>query len=189
MSGMTLVYSRALRRGDLVQIGETTGVVQEVGALSTKIKNIYNEEITIPNAVIVSNQIRNLTKLHEMDGVHIGSKITIGYDTPWRQVHAMMINAALRVPGLKAHPAPYVLQRALSDFYVEYELIAALDDPFVRAPVLSQLHAEIQDEFNTYGVQIMSPNFEAQPDTVVLVPKEEWFKAPAQPAPSRLIPD
>jgi small-conductance mechanosensitive channel len=189
MSGMTLVYSRALRRGDLVQIGETIGVVQEVGALSTKIKNLYKEEITIPNAVIVGNQIRNLSKLHEKEGVRIGSKITIGYDTPWRQVHAMMSNAALRTPGLKTDPAPYVLQRALSDFYVEYEVIAVLDNPFVRAAVLSQLHAEIQDEFNTYGVQIMSPNFEAQPDAVVLVPKEDWFKAPAQPAPGKSIPE
>lgn len=190
MSGMTLVYSRALRRGDLVQIGDTIGVVEEVGALSTKLVNIYREEVTIPNAVLIGNSIRNLSRLHAEGGVSIGTKITIGYDTPWRQVHAMMLNAAGRVPGLRSEPAPFVLQRALSDFYVEYEVIAVLEDPFVRAPVLSQLHAEIQDEFNTHGVQIMSPNFEAQPEGgAVLVPKEDWFKAPAQPTASRLIPD
>ncbi|MDQ8036438.1 MAG: mechanosensitive ion channel, partial [Pedobacter sp.] len=122
-------------------------------------------------------------------GVRIGTKITIGYDTPWRQVHAMMENAAARVSGLLKDPAPHVLQRALNDFYVEYEVVAVLQDPFKRLDVLSALHAEIQDEFNTHGVQIMSPNFEAQPDNVVLVPKEDWYKAPAQPAPSRLIPD
>lgn len=190
MSGMTLVYSRALRRGDLVQIGETIGVVEEVGALSTKLVNIYREEVTIPNAVLIGNSIRNLSRLHAEGGVSIGTKITIGYDTPWRQVHAMMLNAAGRVSGLRSQPAPFVLQRALSDFYVEYEVIAVLDDPFQRAVVLSLLHAEIQDEFNAYGVQIMSPNFEAQPEGgAVLVPKEDWFKAPAQPAASRLIPD
>ncbi|MGH8494427.1 MAG: mechanosensitive ion channel family protein [Moraxellaceae bacterium] len=189
MGGMTLVYSRALRRGDLVQVGEIVGVVQEVGALSTKIVNLYMEEVTIPNAVIIGTSIRNLSCLHESRGIRIGSKITIGYDTPWRQVHAMMQNAAARVPSLRADPAPYVLQRALSDFYVEYELIAVLDDPFARAQVLSDLHAEIQDEFNTHGVQIMSPNFEAQPEGNVLVPKEDWFKSPAKPAPGKSIPE
>ncbi len=189
MSGMTLVYSRALRRGDLVQIGDIVGVVEEVGALSTKIVNLYKEEVTIPNAVLIGNSIRNLSRLHAAEGVRVGTKLTIGYDTPWRQVQAMMLNAAARTPGLRQQPAPYVLQRALSDFYVEYELIAVLEDAFARAVTLTSLHGEIQDEFNTYGVQIMSPNFEAQPHNNVLVPKEDWFKAPAQPAPSRLIPD
>lgn len=189
MSGMTLVYSRALRRGDLVQIGDITGVVQEVGALSTKLVNIYKEEITIPNAVLIGNSIRNLSRLHETEGVRVGTKVTIGYDTPWRQVQAMLLNAAARTRGLRQEPAPYVLQRALNDFYVEYELIAVLEDAFQRAVTLTSLHGEIQDEFNTHGVQIMSPNFEAQPDNPVLVPKEDWYKAPAQPATVRLIPD
>lgn len=182
MSGMTLVYSRALRRGDLVQVGDMTGVVQEVGALSTKFVNLYKEEITIPNAVLVGNQIRNLSRLHDTEGVRIGTTITIGYDTPWRQVHALLLNAARAVPGLRQVPAPLVLQRALNDFYVAYELVALLDDPFERHSVLSALHAAIQDEFNAHGVQIMSPNFEAQPEHPVLVPKEEWFKAPATPS-------
>lgn len=181
MSGMTLVYSRALRRGDLVQIGDTIGVVEEVGALSTKIVNIYQEEVTIPNAVLIGNSIRNLSRLHDAGGVRVGTKVTIGYDTPWRQVQAMLLNAAAGVDGLRSDPAPYVLQRALNDFYVEYEVIAVLDDPFGRALVLSALHAAIQDEFNTHGVQIMSPNFEAQPEQPVLVPPADWFKTPAAP--------
>jgi small-conductance mechanosensitive channel len=189
MSGMTLIYSRALRRGDLVQVGDMVGVVEEIGGLSTKFINLYNEEITIPNAVLVSNPIRNLSRLHESQGVWIGTKVTIGYDTPWRQVEAMLTNAASRVPELKNDPAPFVLQSSLSDFYVEYELVAAMASPFGRALLLSKLHREIQDEFNTYGVQIMSPNFEAQPDGAVLVPKEDWFKAPARPVPGQKIPE
>jgi small-conductance mechanosensitive channel len=180
MSGMTLVYSRALRRGDMVQVGDMTGVVQEIGALSTKFINLYKEEITIPNAVLVSNQIRNLSRLHETEGIRIGACITIGYDTPWRQVHAMMRNAAERTPGLRDTPKPYVLQRALNDFYVEYEVIAVLDDPFARPQILSGLHAEIQDEFNRHGVQIMSPHFEGETAQSMLVPETDWFKAPAE---------
>jgi small-conductance mechanosensitive channel len=180
MSGMTLVYSRALRRGDMVQVGDMTGVVQEIGALSTKFVNLYKEEITIPNAVLVGNQIRNLSRLHETEGVRIGTCITIGYDTPWRQVHAMMLNAAERVPGLRKTPTPYVLQRALSDFYAEYELIAVLEDPFERPQILSAVHAEIQDEFNRHGVQIMSPHFAGEAQQPVRVPEADWFRAPAK---------
>ena len=180
MNGMTLIYSRALRQGDLVQVGDMVGVVEEIGTLSTKFINLYNEEITIPNAVLVSNQIRNLSCLYDSHGIWIGTKITIGYDTPWRQVEAMLLNAVARVPELKVEPKPFVIQRSLSDFYVEYEVLALMHQPFGRAHLLSLLHREIQDEFNAHGVQIMSPNFEAQPEKTVLVPKENWYAAPAR---------
>ncbi len=181
MSGMVLVYSRALRRGDLVSVGETTGVVTELSTLSVKLMTLQKEEITIPNAVVVGNNIRNFTRQAGDAGSLMSTSVTIGYDTPWRQVHALLINAAKRTPGLAATPEPYVLQRALSDFYVEYELFVHCPEPMRRATILSVLHAEILDEFNTWGVQIMSPHYRMQPEGVVLVNKENWYTRPAQP--------
>jgi small-conductance mechanosensitive channel len=179
MSGLVLVYSRALRKGDLIEVNGMQGVVTEVSSLAVKIVNLRHEEITIPNAVLASSPIRNHSKLAQSHGTLLTTKVTIGYDTPWRQVHAMLEEAARRTPRLLADPAPYVYQRALSDFYVEYELFAALDSPLGRAPVLSALHAHIQDVFNEHGVQIMSPHFEMQPAQAVVVPPADWYKAPA----------
>lgn len=180
MSGLVVIYSRALRKGDMVSVNGIDGVVSEIGALATKIVNMKHEEITIPNSVLISNSIRNYTRLGEKQGLVISTKITIGYDTPWRQVHALLTTAAQQTDGIRKEPQPFVLQRALSDFYVEYELFAHIADPRKRFFVLTDLHASIQDQFNEYGVQIMSPNFEAQPDRTVLVPKDEWYAAPAK---------
>ena len=108
-------------------------------------------------------------------------KSTIGYDTPWRQVHAMLVAAAEQTPGLRAVPQPFVYQRSLADWYVEYELFAHMDKPLERVPVLSALHANIQDQFNTYGVQIMSPHFVVQPSGNGGGPPENWRPAPAAP--------
>ena len=186
MSGLVLVYSRALSVGDFVDLGETVGVVSEVGALSTKIINMRNEEVTIPNAVLVGSPIKNYSRLAGARGTLVSTKVTIGYDTPWRQVHAMLIAAAGQTPGLRALPPPFVYQRGLADWYVEYELFAHMDKPLERVPVLSALHANIQDQFNTYGVQIMSPHFALQPKNNVVVPPDNWRPAPAAPdAPRR----
>jgi len=181
MSGLVLVYSRALSVGDFVDIGENVGVVSEVGALSTKMINMRNEEVTIPNAVLVGSPIKNYSRLAGARGTLVSTKVTIGYDTPWRQVHAMLIAAAEQTPGLRASPRPFVYQRSLADWYVEYELFAHMDKPLERVPVLSALHAHIQDQFNTYGVQIMSPHFVIQPSSNVIVPPEHWHAAPADP--------
>jgi small-conductance mechanosensitive channel len=180
MSGLVVVYSRALRKGDFVSVGGNEGIVVEIGALATKLTNLKNEEITIPNSVLVGNSIRNYSRLAEGEGAVISTKVTIGYDAPWRQVHAMFIIAAELTKGVKQEPKPFVLQRALSDFYVEYELFVHIDNPMQRFHILTELHANIQDQFNEYEVQIMSPNFENQPDKPVLSPKESWFAAPAR---------
>jgi small-conductance mechanosensitive channel len=181
MAGLVLVYSRALRRGDFVVVDDVEGVVMEVGALATKVVTMRNEEITIPNAVLTATRIRNYSKLAGTHGTMLSTKITIGYDAPWRQVHAMLALAAERTPGLRREPAPIVYQRALSDFYVEYELLANTDRPGERVPILSALHQNIQDVFNEHGVQIMSPHFVLQPTGgAVVVPPDQWYPAPAR---------
>lgn len=179
MSGLVVIYARALRKGDFVDINGVQGVVAEVATLATKITTVRNEEITIPNAVLIATPIHNYSKLGDTQGTLLTTKVTIGYDTPWRQVHALLINAAKKTPGLRVTPAPFVYQRSLSDFYVEYELFANIDRPLERIPILSALHANIQDEFNEFGVQIMSPHFLSQPAQTVVVPKSQWHAAPA----------
>jgi small-conductance mechanosensitive channel len=181
MSGLTLTYSRALRLGDFVRVGDVEGTVTHLGGLSTKIKSPRGEELTMPNALVVSCVTTNFSRLAD-EGVYVPTKITIGYDTPWRQVKALLLLAAERTAGVRAQPTPVVRQTALEDFYVAYTLLVSLERPHQRGPVLDALHANIQDAFNEYGVQIMSPNYEADPEGRKVVPKNQWYAAPARPA-------
>jgi small-conductance mechanosensitive channel len=175
MSGLVVVYSRALKRGEFVRIGDDLGTVTDVGMLSTKILTRKREEITIPNAVLVSAKTVNYSRSAGEAGIGIGTTVTVGYDAPWRLVHAMLLHAAGRTSGIRKDPAPLVLQRSLSNFYVEYELVFSTDEPEERFLILSELHTNIQDAFNEHGVQIMSPAFESQPEEKVFVPQSKWF--------------
>jgi len=168
LGGLIVVYSRAFQPGEYVKIDNYEGVVSVVGVLSTKIKTIRNEEVTIPNAVLLSATSTNYSRLTKDTGVFISTTVTIGYDTPWQQVHHLLLTAASRTEGLRKTPAPEVRQTALSDFYVEYRLIMFVDDPMQKVIVLSAVHQQIQDAFAEAQVQIMSPHFERQPETNVL---------------------
>jgi len=179
LSGLVILYSRALRPGDYVRIGEHEGVVLNVGVLSTKIRTNRREEINIPNALLVSTASKNFTRLARGEGVILHTTVTIGYSEPWRQVHMLLRLAAERTPALRREPPPFVLQTALSDFYVEYQLNAYTEKPELRVPTLAALHANIQDVFNEYGVQIMSPHYEADPEDKKWVPRERWHEPPA----------
>lgn len=179
LGGFVLMYTRTLKTGDYVRIGDQEGLVESIGFMSTRLRTIKNETINIPNAVIMGVVTTNYSRLADSEGVFVSASVTIGYDTPWRQVHAMMIRAAERTQGLRKTPSPVVWQRSLSDFYAEYELNIALETPEQRIAVMSALHANIQDEFNEHGVQIMSPHFMANPPEKVWVPKENWCQPPA----------
>lgn len=181
MSGLLLIYARALRRGDFVSVGQVEGVVTEVGPLATKVLNLRNEEITVPNAVLIASPIHNFSKLADTQGTLVSTQVTIGYDAPWRQVHDLLIGAARATPHFRQEPGPRVFQRALSDFYVEYELIVSMDRPIERVAALSALHANIQDAFNRAGVQIMSPHYLGDPPQPVVVPPERWHTGTSGP--------
>jgi small-conductance mechanosensitive channel len=168
MSGLVVIYSRALSRGDCVRIGDIEGVVTEVHLLSTRMLTIQGEEVTIPNTVVVNGPVKNFGRATKGQGALVSARASIGYDTPWRKVHALLLDAARETPGIRAEPAPYVLQRALDDFYVQYELVAAVENPVDRPYVASALHGRIQDGFNAAGLQIMSPHYVFQPRHPVL---------------------
>ena len=188
MSGFMVTFSRALRVGDFVRIGDVEGTVTQLGMLSTKVRTLRREEVTIPNAVVVSNTATNYSRNATSEGVAVSTTVTIGYDTPWRQVEALLLEAAERTSGLRPDPKPRVLQTALEDSYVRYVLLVSLEHPETRVTTLNVLHGHILDVFNEYGVQIMSPNYEGDPSAPKVVPKQAWFSAPATPAPKSRDP-
>ena len=181
LAGLTIMYTRVLKRGEFVRIGDVEGTVTDVGFLVTRISTGTGEEVILPNSEVASTATRNYSRAADGRGYVLHTGVTIGYATPWRQVHGMLLEAARRTPGLAAEPAPYVLQTALSDFYVEYRLVANAEpsSPAGRAKAMSALHASVLDAFNEYGVQIMSPHYIADPPDVQVVPRAHWFDAPA----------
>lgn len=163
-SGLVLMSMKAFDAGDRVTIGNVTGDVVETSLLLTRIRTIKDEVVTIPSSAILTGPLVNYSALSRKDGLQLHTAVTIGYDAPWRQVHELLIRAALRTPGVKPEPAPYVLQTALNDFYVSYEINAYVTDANRMHLTYGALHQNIQDSFNEAGVEIMSPHFAALRD-------------------------
>ena len=184
MSGFTLTYSRGVKVGDVVRTGEVAGLVTRMGMFSMQLRTVCGELITVPNAVVVSQSMSNYTRTEGTPHLSLDTQVTIGYSTPWRQVQALLTVAAERTDMVLRDPRPRVLQRALEDFYVRYQLIVAVDCRANYADVLNNLLANIQDAFNEHGVQIMSPNYEADPEQPAIVPRDQWYAAPATPPPT-----
>ena len=182
-SGLILMYARTYRTGDFVRIGDVEGTIAVMGMFTTRMRTGMGVELTIPNSTVLASVTQNYSRVAKGAGFMVDATVTIGYDTPWRQVEAMLCEAARRCDGMLHEPPPRVFQIALSDFYVEYRLVgqAVPEEARPRAELMSNLHAAILDVFNEHGVQIMSPHYFGDPRDPKLVPPAQWYAAPATP--------
>ena len=159
VAGTILTYMRAFQVGDFVRIGSDLGEVVEKTLLVTRILTQKNEIVTIPNGTVLGGVVVNYSAETKNKGVIFHTTATIGYNAPWRKVHALLISAALATEDVLHDPPPFVLQTALNDFYVAYELNAYTAKPKSMQNIYSVLHQNIQDKFNEAGVEINSPHY------------------------------
>jgi small-conductance mechanosensitive channel len=164
IAGLVLTYMRLFKIGDRVMIGGISGDVIEKNMLVTRVRTIKNEIISIPNSTVMNSHTINYSSDAPEKGLIMHSTVTIGYDVPWRDMHQVLIAAALQTPLILKEPAPFVLQTSLDDFYVSYQINAYTRESNKQAVIYSELHQNIQDLCNKAGIEIMSPHYRAARD-------------------------
>jgi len=164
IAGLVITYMRPFTLGDRVKVGPTIGDVIEKSLLVTKLRTLKNEEVTIPNSTIINNQLLNFSRNSKTLGLILYTSVTIGYDVPWEQVHKMLLKAARETKLLQRDPKPFVLQKRLNDYSIEYELNVFTKQEKKMPVIYSDLHAHIQDAFAAAGIEILSPKYVASRD-------------------------
>jgi small-conductance mechanosensitive channel len=177
IAGYMMTYRRAFKVGDRVKIDEYTGDVTEIRLQVTHLRTVKNEEVIVPNSAILAGHVVNYSSFARDQGLILYTTVGISYEFPWRQVEAMLKLAAERTPGLLRESQPFVLQKSLGDFAVTYEINVYVDDPHDMAIIYSELHKNVLDVFNEYGIQI----YEGDPEQPKIVPKDRWYDRPAKP--------
>ena len=182
ISGLILTYMRLFKIGDRVKIGDLTGDVIEKSSLVTRIRSPKNEIISIPNSTVMSSHTINYSSDAPGLGLILNTTVTIGYDVPWKKMHAALVEAALRTEYVLKEPTPFVLQTGLEDFYVSYQINAYIREANKQGDIYSMLYQNIQDVCNEQGIEIMSPHYRTQRDgnetTIPSDYRPEDYKAP-----------
>jgi small-conductance mechanosensitive channel len=188
VGGVVMVYMRPFQIGDRVRIADAMGDVVERGLLVTRIRTPKNVVVTIPNSQILGSHIVNYSRAAKRTGLILHTTVTIGYDVPWPRVHEALKAAAAGIDGILDTPEPFVLQTALGDYAVSYELNAHTQSPERMSDLYSQLHRNIQARFAEADIEIASPVYHAVRDgnpstipdpTSVTIPPAE--RNPADP--------
>lgn len=181
VAGVVLTYTRAFKVGDQVDVADTRGRIVERSTFVTRIQTLKNVIVSVPNSMVLNNNITNYSKNMGQIGLLVHTNITIGYDVPWKKVNSLLVAAANRTEGIASHPEPFVLQAGLEDNYVKYEINGWTRKPEQLPKTYSDLHANILDEFHGQQVEITSPAYRAMRDgNEVTIPEADLHPESAQ---------
>lgn len=157
LSGLVVVYKRSVNVGDRIKIGETIGVVEEMSIMDTHLRTYLNELVSIPNSLILTSEVVNLTETEGTNGILIKVPVGIGYDEAPKDVEELLLKAANNAASVKRTPKPFVLTPTLGSQDVTYDLHAYVKTGSRRIAARSELNRAILDVFESAGVQIMTP--------------------------------
>ena len=96
IAGLSMTYRGAFKEGDRIKVGEVVGTVEDIKLMVTRVLTPKNERVIMPNSIILNTDVVNYSQMAREKGLVLHSTVGIGYDTPWRHVEAMLVEAAAR---------------------------------------------------------------------------------------------
>jgi small-conductance mechanosensitive channel len=155
-SGLVLIFSRALRKGDWVKVGDTVGVIQEVGVRATRLRSRDAVEFLVPNADFVGGTIVNWT--HTSPFVRIHVPVGVAYQADPDRVREILERVAAETPRVERSPAPEVWLVKFAGDTVDFELLVWIHMKQVSEhQVRSDLYFAIFRAFAAAGIEFSSP--------------------------------
>ena len=155
-SGLTLVFGRSLRPGDWVALGDTAGVIEEIGMRATSLRTRDAVEYLVPNAEFVSGTIVNWTRSSPLIREHVPVGAAYGADP--EQVRHTLLSVAAMTQGVEADPPPEVWFTGFGDNSLNFEVLVWVNVKLVsNSELRSNLYFAIFRAFKTAGIEIPFP--------------------------------
>lgn len=155
VSGLILLVGRSIQAGDVIQLGETLGMVKEVTIRNTRIDTYDNVTIFVPNSALVSNQIINWS--HQDPKVRREVEVGVAYGSDLELVRSLLLQAAGEVPKVLRQPPPSVLLANFGDSALVHRLRVWIDDPGNASSIMSEVRRSIERLFRAHNVEIAFP--------------------------------
>ena len=149
VSGLILLWERAVRVGDWVEVGSEQGFVRRINVRSTEIETFDRALVIVPNASLVSGQVKNWVRNDRVGRIKLSFTLPVSADP--EQIRGALIGTAKAHDRVLAIPVPTVLFADLTDATMTFDLICFVDDVEGRARVTSDLLYDIHGKLKALG--------------------------------------
>ncbi|MEW6747520.1 MAG: mechanosensitive ion channel domain-containing protein [Planctomycetota bacterium] len=147
-----LLFERPLKVGDMVQIGETSGVVKHISIRATTIRTFDNVFIVVPNRDLITQNVTNFV----LDDPKVRARIQIGvaYGSDLALVRRTLLEVASSHGLVLRTPAPDVWLDGFGESSIDFTLLVWVADPFTRFRVCTDLRFAIDAAFRPSGIEM-----------------------------------
>ena len=159
MAGIFITYMRAFRENDWIKVGDYIGMVIHRDSLVTRLKTINNEEVTVPNSMILSCSTMNFSSIGRTTGLVVTTQVKVRYDARLEDVDATLIAAAQATKGVTDKITPYIYHISLNELNATYEINAVTFEPQNMYIIKSDLIKNIYNAFRERNIELTSIEF------------------------------
>ena len=159
MAGIFITYMRAFRENDWIKVGDYIGMVIHKDSLVTRLKTINNEEVTVPNSMILSSSTMNFSSIGRTNGLVVTTQVKVRYDARLEDVDATLIAAAQATKGVTDKITPYIYHISLNELNATYEINAVTFEPQNMYIIKSDLIKNIYNAFRERNIELTSVEF------------------------------
>jgi potassium efflux system protein len=163
ISGIIILFERPVRVGDIVTVGDTTGVVSRIRIRATTITNWDKQELLVPNKEFITGRLLNWSLSDQMNRIVI--TVGVAYGTEVRRAMDLMAQAAAENPNLLKDPAPLITFEGFAESSLTLIMRCYLDSLDSRLSTISDLHQRINEKLNEAGIAIAFPQRDVHIDT------------------------
>ena len=156
MAGIFITYMRAFRENDWIKVGDYIGMVIHKDSLVTRLKTINNEEVTVPNSMILSSSTMNFSSIGRTNGLVVTTQVKVRYDARLEDVDATLIAAAQATKGVTDKITPYIYHISLNELNATYEINAVTFEPQNMYIIKSDLIKNIYNAFRERNIELTS---------------------------------
>lgn len=153
--GILLLFERPIRVGDIVTLGETTGMVTRIRSRATTVRNWDRQEVVIPNRELITGRIVNWTLEDSINRLTFVVGIAYGSDT--EKARSIIVDVLANNPNVMNDPAPMVSFDQFGESTLNFTIRAFLTRIDDRLETRHQLHSEIHRAFKQAGIELAFP--------------------------------
>jgi len=164
VSGLILLWERAIRVGDWVVLGDEQGYVKRINVRSTEIETFDRATMIVPNSNLVTGVVKNWLRGDKVGRVKILLAPHSGVDP--EQIRDILLAAARAQDGVLRIPAPQVMFLGMESAQFRFELWCYLEDVEQSSRVRSDLHFDLHKRLADAGIEIAAPPTQTPPTVV-----------------------
>ena len=151
ISGLLIYLDRPFVIGDLVEIEDNYGTVDQITLRSTRIITSDGKMLAVPNADIINKTVASYTNFPHL---RLDIEVTVGVDEDLNHAREVLLAQVTQDPDFLSEPAPRVIVTQLNDYNVAMELQAWLENERAHSDRRSALRERVYDALRAAGVDM-----------------------------------